>query len=392
MISFEELQKKIERLYPKVLKAYVLQEAVFPLVVSFNKSFPDELWQWHQMVEPIIAHSKEHHPFGYTITYTQLHMRKHGLQTVIQAISFENVSQFIGYLNKQQEFQLFTCNVAKLLQHYPVLQAWISRNTDSILAFEDVWDNLLAVVHYFVANPCPGIFIREIPVPVHTKFIEQHKAVLYTLLNEVLPANAIQHQYSGVSQFELRFGLKVVPPRIRIRLLDASFAGICNNGITDLEAPVEELATIQWPLKKVIVLENKKNFDNAEVFLSLPNMEATAVIFGSGKAVGLLSKLKWLERIPVMYWGDMDAEGFEMLHHLRGLFPQTISFCMDAKTYHAFQEFVVEGSGAKQRVLPNLTAAESEIYHVVCQHNIRLEQERISHNFMLEQLRKLLPQ
>jgi len=188
-------------------------------------------------------------------------MRKHGVQTVIKEISFDNEAQLIGYLNKQEEYASFTSNVAKILQHYPVLKTWMSNNTSSILEYELDWDSLLAVVSYFVSNASPGIFIREIPVPVHTKFIEQHKAVLYELLNEVLPPAAIQQQYSGVSQFELRFGLKIIPARIRIRLLDATFARYYNNGMTDIEAPVDELANLEWPLQKVIVLENKKNFE-----------------------------------------------------------------------------------------------------------------------------------
>lgn len=390
MISFVDLQKKIERLYPRVLKAHVEQTSIFPLVVSFDKSFPNDLSEWHQLVKLIIAHSQEHHPFGYSIAYTQVQMRKHGLQTIIKEIKFDNEAQLIGYLNKEEEYKYFTSNVAKILQHFPVLKTWMSNNTDSLLAYEKVWDGLLAVVNCFVSNPMPGIFIREIPVPVHTKFIEQHKAVLYALLNEVLPPIAIQQQYSGVSQFELRFGLKVVPARIRIRLLDANFARTYNNGITDIEAPVDEFAFLEWPLQKVIVLENKKNFENAEVFLTLPNMQATAVIFGSGRAVGLLLKLQWLQQMPILYWGDIDAEGFEILHQLRKLFPQTISFCMNEETYDAFKEFGVKGSGAQERILGSLTAAENKLYQFICQHNARLEQERIPHAFMLDRLGKLL--
>ncbi|MCA0380549.1 MAG: DUF2220 family protein [Bacteroidetes bacterium] len=388
MISFVDLQKKITKLYPKVLQAHVEQKSIFPLIVPFDKTFPKELSQWHDLIEPIIAHSREHHQFGYSIAYTQLHMRKHGVQTVIKEISFDNEAQLIGYLNKQEEYASFTSNVAKILQHYPVLKTWMSNNTSSILEYELDWDSLLAVVSYFVSNASPGIFIREIPVPVHTKFIEQHKAVLYELLNEVLPPAAIQQQYSGVSQFELRFGLKIIPARIRIRLLDATFARYYNNGMTDIEAPVDELANLEWPLQKVIVLENKKNFENAEVFLTLPNMESTAVIFGSGKAVSLLSKLKWLAPIPILYWGDIDAEGFEMLHQLRLLFSQTISFCMNEETYQAFKEFEVKGSGAKERTLDLLTATEKKLYQQCCTKNMRLEQERIAHPFMLELLRK----
>lgn len=390
MISFANLQKKIERLYPKVLKAHVEQESVFPLVIPFDKSFPNELSQWQQLIAPIIAHSHEHFLNGYSITYTTLHMRKHGLQTIIKEISFDTAQQFIAYINKEEEYQLFVSNVSKILNVYSELKNWLSQNTASVLQYSLSWDGLLQIVHYFMANPKPGVFVREIPVFVHTKFIEQHKSVLYALLNELLPDSAIEEQYTGVSQFEWRFGLKLSSPRLRIRLLDKDFARFYNSGLTDIEASVEELAKIQWPLQKIIVLENKKNFENADVFLTLPNIKDSAVIFGSGKAVGLLAKLKWLQPIPILYWGDMDAEGFEMLHQLRMIFPQTASFCMDEETFNAFHEFAVEGSGAKERALLTLTSVESILYQRLCSNNRRLEQERISHVFMLEQLAKAL--
>ncbi|QBD83792.1 hypothetical protein EPA93_45535 [Ktedonosporobacter rubrisoli] len=40
------------------------------------------------------------------------------------------------------------------------------------------WSDLIAVCDYFLEHPRPACYIREIPVAVHTKFIEQHSGIL----------------------------------------------------------------------------------------------------------------------------------------------------------------------------------------------------------------------
>src|SRR5262249_1385055 len=56
---------------------------------------------------------------------------------------------------------------------------------------------------YFVEHPRPQCYIRELPVRVHTKFVEQHAGILRELLEFLLPPEAIQ---PDAKTFTQRFG------------------------------------------------------------------------------------------------------------------------------------------------------------------------------------------
>ena len=53
-------------------------------------------------------------------------------------------------------------------------------------------DGLLNVVEYQKLHPRPGVFAREIPLSVDTKFIEQNAGILEPWLNIVLPPETIR--------------------------------------------------------------------------------------------------------------------------------------------------------------------------------------------------------
>ncbi|HSC54164.1 MAG TPA: Wadjet anti-phage system protein JetD domain-containing protein [Phnomibacter sp.] len=389
MITHAELHKKIERVYWKLLSAHVEQSDIFPCVIAADKSLPDDFAAWTKALDEIIAHSSDRNTFGYHIDYETKQTRKHGEQSIPVQFRFDSKSQLLQYLGKQEEFELFVANTNIILNTFPVLKSWLGSKPKIVIEFHASWKAILNVLEYFVSNPKPQLFLRELPIVVHTKFIEQHKGLLYELLNEVLPIEAINQDYGGVTQFEQRFGLRIPPQRIRVRILDPIFAAAHTGGFSDIELTVDEWSTTHLPLKQVIVMENKKNFENADIFLSLPFMQATAVIFGSGRAVSLLGRLPWLKDTAVLYWGDIDAEGFEILHQLRSILPQTNSFCMDEVAFLAFQLYVVKGSGAVPRHLPLLTGQETALYTRICQQNERLEQERLPHAYVLNQLNSL---
>ncbi len=52
------------------------------------------------------------------------------------------------------------------------------------------------------------MYIRELPVEVHTKFIEENKGVLKNLLDYLLPEGMV---HTGETDFEKRFGLNRTP-------------------------------------------------------------------------------------------------------------------------------------------------------------------------------------
>lgn len=94
--------------------------------------------------------------------------------------------------------------------------------------------------------------------------------------------------------------------------------------------------------------------------------------------------LRWLCDSPIIYWVDLDAQGFQILSLLRSAFPHVISLMMDEQTFQTFAPFHVEGTPCNIRQLPHLTPEEHMHFLYLSDRTLRLEQERISHAYALE--------
>ncbi len=225
------------------------------------------------------------------------------------------------------------------------------------------WEDLLKVCHYFMANTNPDLYIRELPIKVHTKFIEENTAVLTSLLDFLVK----EHSQPDEKDFRRRFNLKYDEPLLRIRILDEELALSYFSGINDMSIPLTQFNSLNIHFDKVFILENKTNFSNIFNFLTLPHLKGSVAIFGEGFKLRLLKNTSWLRDKEIYYWGDIDAHGFEILSLLRGYFPQTRSFLMDAKTFNTFKRYAVKGPAFYRSSLPNLTEEETYLFHRLLQ-------------------------
>src|SRR5260370_6190940 len=80
----------------------------------------------------------------------------------------------------------------------------------------DVWPDLRKVCRYLQKNRRPGIYAREAPVQISTKFIEENKEILDLLLQQVFPA--LPSRRNGES-FEDRCGFRSDEPCVRFKAL-----------------------------------------------------------------------------------------------------------------------------------------------------------------------------
>lgn len=329
MMTLAALQEKIIREYPKLLRAYVLQEEQWPLEIRINKSLPDDFGERHQLLEALYSKSAAHFTNGYEIITEFRHTRLHGMQDIPVAFVFNSREQLLGYLDKLPDFKTFSADVSLILNAFPNLKNWLGAHVQDVIAQHGHWPQLLAVLQYFILHPLPGIYARQVRIAgANTKFIETKKGILYSLLELVLPESGKNVMFTGAMQFEQRFGLLTDDARIRFRWLDATLSNQYTGGLMDISATVSELSKQHWQVPRVLILENKTNMLNAELYLSLPHLQGTMVLFGSGKALALLKKLAWLRSSQLWYWGDIDAEGFEMLNGLLADFPHVQPFCM----------------------------------------------------------------
>jgi len=183
------------------------------------------------------------------------------------------------------------------------------------------------VCTYFLANPRPNRFARELPIAVDTKIIERYRSILRSLLDYLLPADARTED----TDFERRFGLRVDEPLIHLRLLDPLLRDRLQLCIESLAVPVSQLATLAWSELIVLIVENKKTF------LTLPPHSNTVALFAFGSAAELLTSLSWLQNSRILYWGDLDVHGFHILSRLRRTFPHVESLMMDRDTFERFE-------------------------------------------------------
>lgn len=231
------------------------------------------------------------------------------------------------------------------------------------------WDSFLKVCEYFKTSPKPNLYIRDLPISVHTKFIENNKAVIKELLDILIS----EHINREGKEFEKRFHLKSKEFPIRFKVLDKAISQKYFSGIDHFAIPLSQFETINLPLEQVLVVENKTTLYTT---LTLPNMHRTIAIFGSGYSVYNLKNVEWLSTVKLFYWGDIDVQGFKILSQFSPYFPHTQSLLMDEMT---FEQFFKGDSGTPTNtsVKLNLTKEEQQVYNKSKTNNWRLEQENI---------------
>jgi hypothetical protein len=377
MLEPKEIRAKVLRYWNsgRVLRAWLGQDELFPLAIPVGRPDAGRLLQefprvgsWKQSVE---SGGKCHTGRGYRIEYREVNHRQMGRQRLPQRVVFDEPPDLIEYLGKQREFQRFARLSQDIRRCYPILRGWIERAPLRVLEQGDVWPGLLSVLDFFVANPRPDRYLRELQIPgVDSKFIEANRRILSDLLEQVLPTGLAHHG------FERRFGLKYDQPLIRFRLLDPECAAQFGE-MRDITLPLDQFQRLAPLCRRLFITENKING------LSFPATPGGMVIFGLGYGIGSLQGVEWLRQREIHYWGDIDTHGFAILSQLRGYFPDVRGFLMDLETLKRYPEIWGQEEKAKRFTgrLDHLSPVEQATYRSLCENrlgeNLRLEQERI---------------
>lgn len=242
------------------------------------------------------------------------------------------------------------------------------------------FERLVSVLQWVVKHPASGLYLRQLPVPgLDSKWIEQRRTVV-TDFAKALPHN----RTASTRDLHGLLGLARAPTRLRLRVLCANLRRQFG-GLSDLEAPLGEIAALTWQPERVLVVEN---LDSA---LSLPDLPGTVVFMKLGHAVGLLADIGWLRQAQVRYWGDIDSHGLAILNQARLTVPQVQSMLMDRETLLAHRTlWVQEPRPWTGAALAHLTDAERALFEDLAANTwgvqVRLEQERIPWAVVLDAL------
>lgn len=345
----------------------------FPWVYRGSKGrVTDSYHDGLALYSELYASSKEKTGRGYTLVTESVNTRSYGVQTVIKDIVIENEEDYLKFIGKEKEGERFLTSLTALKVNagengfsLSALACWVRGNLDFLQEEkeEGYYSSLFSSLVWLIHNQDSGLYIREIPVPVHTKFIEENAKVILSLFVSLTGKEAS-------TSFEETFGLRRKEALIRYRMKN----GREETGLR--RADFEELGRSGEvdSVRRVYVVENEI------VYLTFPLDDDMMCVFGGGFAVSSLVSALWMKEKDLYYFGDEDEHGYEILALFRSYFPSVKSFLMDRETYLDHVRYAVRGRNAASLYDSLLTEEELKTLTMLRDNSekSRLEQERIS--------------
>lgn len=387
MISPEEIKNQALKWWGPFLQSKILGEPFFPKTIDrIGKIKSGHITQrfelLQQEIESLYFYSKNQTGTGYLVKTAERTFRRIGNHQLPDAIVFETEEDYITVIGKKKECDIFLINCRKIVTSIPMLCSWAQRHCLWLTESHINWDDVLKVCQYFISTPKPELYLRQLPIEVHTKFIEENSTLLQSLLDFLIPDHI---RNVNQKRFAERYFLQYDTPLIRVRFLDDLQR--YNGQLSDISIPLSDFEKIEITTENVLITENKMNF------LTLPPITSTIAIWsGGGFNISYLRNTRWLSNKNIFYWGDIDEHGFQILHQLRTYYSHAISVMMDKHTYDQFHAYAVNGSRNKSETLTLLTQEENELFKFLknSDNKNRLEQEKIPQKYVDNYLNNFL--
>lgn len=387
--------------WTELLMARARGEAFFPRTIRrVGKVKGTDILKNHASIQNSLielrAQAKPGKLQSYRIDWKSYHFQKAGDHLLPDSIEFESLQDYLSFLGKQKEWAAFDAHLALIVKTIPALKQWILQNVLQLTDLSTPWVDILQVCLYFIKNPRPGLYIRQLPIEVHTKFVEQHTTVLCSLLDFLLPQDIRNPKERRIDR---RYYLRFDESLIRMRMLDPRlnlirFCSTVSEALTtqptphtaDISLPVSDFNNLALTIKNVFIAENKMNF------LTLPPLpDSVAIWSGGGFQVSCLRDASWLDKSRIIYWGDIDEHGFQILNQIRHYFPRTESVMMDRRTLSYFEKYRGRGAKNSAELLSLLTEEEQLTYALIKASELnRLEQEKIDQEYVNRMLTDLV--
>lgn len=349
MITPAEILKKAERQYATFLTAVLTRQRFFPFEIKGNKGKASDSYEKiFREIKRLLEGEKKKIGYGYTVLLKAVNTRYAGEISMPDQIYFENVEDYVKFIDKEKEFLEFQKAARTCRKQLPELQQFMAENSLKVIKFLPIWNKIIEVGLFFLDNPKPNIYVREIP-NIPSTFIEDNQAILSEILSFVLPKEAI---FEEESIFEKRFGLKYELPQIRIRSLSGN---IDNLPISDVTLSLNDWQKINLGTEMIFIIADKINF------LRFPEFPNAIAILGTPKALENLSELAFLQNKKLYFWGDLTIQGVTQLSSIRKGFPSVQSFLMNSETLEKYTNFTEVIKTDNIDLITHLTAAEQVI-------------------------------
>jgi hypothetical protein len=317
-------------------------------------------------------------PRGCVLEHVSVGATTIGANTLPSAVVFDSAAEEISFLGMGREAARFT-KLARLVTDLAAgLEVWALLRPLELLKHADDALTAARVAVWLAANPAPGIYLRQLSLPgVHTKFVENHRRLIDGMLAVLAPERP-----SVGKNYARRHGFLAAPDRVRIRFLDPRQGPL--PGMSDVEVTSDAFNALVADVDRIITTENLVNF------LALPAAPRTLAVFGGGYGFEGIRDAVWLADKEVLYWGDIDTHGFQILDQLRSHHPHVRSILMDEETLLAHRDFWGHEDAPSHAVLVHLSVAEGALYaelqNGTFAPKLRLEQELLRWDWVLARL------
>jgi hypothetical protein len=331
-----------------------------------------------------------------------------GEQTLPETLSFPSAECVAMFCHDAKAWRLVETRRNVMLERWPTLLATGFGPHYETLAIYDEADfvRLIALLSWFVENPKSGLYLRQLPVPgIDTKWIDlKRRGLVADLVRRItcptltalpdLRPNELERSGNDTTtaaeldEVSLNFydicGLRRPPTKLHLIVLCPALRAALG-GLRDVVAPIEELAQLEFKPARALISENK------DTGLSLPDIPGTVAFIKLGNAVSLLGQLPWVQKRPVLYWGDVDTYGFSILAQARKTLGNVRSIMMDLETLERHRDRVVDERQQATNVdHALLTTQELETYQGLLKNTWwtrkRLEQERLDWRYALTKI------
>lgn len=379
LITPNQIRKKLRERWERGYYLKRLEES-FPLTVSLPVISSSLLTEEFSAVRSWVTSYRSDDHFTPYLQWTETNHRLFGRNRIPRSLNFDTPEDLARFLGKMEELHLFLHSFSRLSGADRRLEFWGKNHPLDLIRISGELERLITLYLWMVDHPRPGIYLRQIDIPgIDTKFTETYKSILSAWLDLTVPQDLVD---TTSTRFERRFGLTAKPELIRFRFLDPSLYW---RGCSDISIPSEDFAGLygegeELPVTHVFVVENDISA------LSFPRVEKAMVIFGRGYNFSHWRECRWLNRVKLFYWGDLDTHGFRILDQFRSVFPHTRSFLMDWKTLQEHEISWGEEGSPTTVDLHHLTRSEEDLYDDLrfnrIHRSLRLEQEFIRYSLV----------
>jgi hypothetical protein len=231
---------------------------------------------------------------------------------------------------------------------------------------------------WFAKHDATGLTPRQVPI-------------------EGLHAKWLNHRLGLVRRLSARDDLGLLPPhppRVHFTYLDPGH--LSAGGRRHDSATIGDRALPAYQPRVVVISENK------DTAIHFPELDGGISIEGVGRGGATIAALPWLPAAEhILYWGDMDADGLEILNEFRAAGVPAKSLFMDLPAFEQGERFGtnVDARGRllqarMPRPVPFLTDAEETLYQSLtaetwARHR-RVEQERIPLDVAASAVRRIV--